>query len=165
MMKIQVFHILTPYHPIKYAITGYSKIPLIWLTLDQTDARLPNILDYQIVSILTKVLTGSSFVMASILGLKTNQTCIPLGYLLHLLVQSHQGPLLCWWNRRQGARRHNSWHTDAPGGLFELVPEMCLFNCWSFLPVKTKLAVLELLSSNCQIIRFSESCQINIILL
>ena len=81
--------------------------------------------------------------MASILGLKTNKRSIPFRYLLHLLVQNHQGPLLCWWNTRQGVRRHNSWRTDAPEGLFELVREMCLFNWWSFLLVKSKTCGLR----------------------
>jgi len=52
LLKIQVFQLFTPRQPIRYAFIGYSKIPSIWLALDQTDTRLPYILNYQIVSIL-----------------------------------------------------------------------------------------------------------------
>ena len=44
-------------------------IPLIRHLLEQTGARLSNILIYQIVPILTKVLTGNFFVTAPIVGL------------------------------------------------------------------------------------------------
>jgi len=44
-------------------------IPLIRHLQEQTGARLSNILIYQIVPILTKVLTGNFFVTAPIVGL------------------------------------------------------------------------------------------------
>jgi len=36
------------------------------------------------------------FVTAPILGLYNYQSSIPFGYLLHLLLQGQQGPLLCF---------------------------------------------------------------------
>lgn len=48
----------------------YSRIPLIWHSRDQTDAKLSNILSYQVVTILNQVLTGIFFFFtACILGL------------------------------------------------------------------------------------------------
>jgi hypothetical protein len=71
----------------------YSKIPLIWLDWDWTHTKL-NIPDYQMVPIL--VFTGNFLLLFLYLGCKTNQRNVPFGYLLYLLVQGHQGPLLCF---------------------------------------------------------------------
>ena len=78
----------------------------------------------------------------------TNQRSIPFGYLLQLLVQSHQCPLPCflefrswrsWWSRRQGFRRHhNGWFTNDLVSLSENVPKICLFHWWSFFLTKSK---------------------------
>jgi hypothetical protein len=38
---------------------NYREIPLIWHALDQTDARLSDIMDYQTAPTLTNVLTGN----------------------------------------------------------------------------------------------------------
>ena len=49
------------------------------------------VLNYQTV----QVLTGNYFLLLLYFGCTTNQRNIPYGCLLHLLLQRHQGPLLC----------------------------------------------------------------------
>jgi len=116
--------------------TIYSRILLTQLTQDWADTELSNILDYQMVTILTWVLTHNFFVTAPILGLY-NCKSIPFGYLLQLLVQGYEGLLLCfcslhswsnWWSRRQGVRKYNMWRTETLGELFEHVTEVCLLH-------------------------------------
>jgi hypothetical protein len=77
-------------------IEMYSRIPLIQLAWDWTGAKLLNIPDYQTLPILTQDLTGNFLLMLLYFGCTTNQRSIPLGYLLHQLVQSHQGLPLCF---------------------------------------------------------------------
>ena len=94
------------------------------------------------------------------LGCTTNQKSFPFRYLQ--LVQCHQGSLVCflkswswrsWYSRRQGVRRYNNWCTDIFGGLFEHVPEICLFHWWRFFLVKFKTSSLGITLFKCQIIR------------
>jgi hypothetical protein len=66
-------------------LTYYSKITL------NKFAR-----DYQMVSILTKVLKGNFLLLSLQLGCTTNQRNTDFGYLQHLLIQGHQGHLLCF---------------------------------------------------------------------
>ena len=72
----------------------YSRIPLIWHSGDQSDAKLSNILNYQAVIILTQVLTGIFFLLLVYFGYTSNQRRIPFGYLIQLLFQRCQGLLL-----------------------------------------------------------------------
>jgi hypothetical protein len=53
--------------------------------------------DYQMVPIQTEALAGNFVLLLLYLGCTNNQRSIPFGYLLHLLVQGHQGPLLCFF--------------------------------------------------------------------
>lgn len=72
-------------------ITKHSKIPFIWPHMLQTIK-----FSYQTVPTATEVLTGkfcySSYTWA--VQLKRERST-PFEYLLHLLVEGHQGPLLC----------------------------------------------------------------------
>jgi hypothetical protein len=82
---------------------------------------------------LTQVLTHSFLLPILYLGWTTNQSCITFGYLLNLRVQCHQGP-------------YNT--ADTLGGLFEHVPDICLFHLWRFFfGKKTKLPALKLFLS------------------
>jgi hypothetical protein len=56
--------------------------------------NLLNILNYQIVLILTKVLTGNFLLLLLYLGYTTDQCSTPFGHLHYLLVLGLQGPLL-----------------------------------------------------------------------
>jgi len=73
----------------------YSKILLIRLAWDKTDDKISNTLDYQTVLILTYSHTDNFSLLLLHLGCTTNQRNLSFGYLLHLLVPGHQGPLLC----------------------------------------------------------------------
>ena len=48
------------------------------------------------ISILTYVLTGNFLLLLWNLDCTTNQRSISFGYLLHMLVEGHQTPLLCF---------------------------------------------------------------------
>ena len=55
-----------------------------------------NILDYQVVLLLTLVITNNTLLLLLYLGCTSSQRSIPFGYLLHSLVQGHMGPLPCF---------------------------------------------------------------------
>ena len=67
----------------------YSKIPSTWLALDRTGGELLNIPDYQVVLLLTIVLTDNILLLLLYLGCTSNQRIIPFGYLLHPLAGSY----------------------------------------------------------------------------
>ena len=62
---------------------------------DWNSARLSDILNYQMVLILTKFLQVTVYHCFCSWAVQTKQKSIPFGYLLHLLVQGYQGLLLC----------------------------------------------------------------------
>ena len=77
--------------------------------------------------------------LALYLGCKTNQKSTPLGYLLHLLIQRHQGPFLCFLE--------SSWPGDSTVVDVQTLLNMSLRSTYfdeSFSWYKTKLLVLGL---------------------
>jgi len=120
----------------------YSKIPFTWLAWHPTGAKLSNILDYQLVPTLTKVLIGNFLLLPLHLVCTTKQRCIPCGHLISIcwfqVLFSVFPSLHSWWSRRQGVRRYHIWCTDTLRGLFEHGPKICLFHWWSFYLVKSK---------------------------
>jgi hypothetical protein len=98
------------------------------------------------------------------LGCTTDSRSIHLD-LLHLLVQSHLDPLLCfwslyswriWWSRRQGIRRyHKGWCTDILAGL-SARPWDLLVSAIKLFMVKCKLPGFGTILLKCKIIRISE---------
>ena len=89
--------------------------------------------------------TGKFLLQLLCLGYRTNHRSRPFGYILQLLVYSHQDPFLCvlvlcslhswgsWQCRRQGVGRyHNSWCTETLEGHLEHVPETWLLQWWNF---------------------------------
>lgn len=63
----------------------YSKIQLIHLERNQERAKLLNILNYEMVPILTQVLTGNFLLLLLYLGSTTNRRSMSF----YLLVQGH----------------------------------------------------------------------------
>jgi hypothetical protein len=80
----------------------YSRIPFMQHPWDWMDAGLSNIVDYWMGHILTQVLTSNFFFVY--LGSTTDQRSNPCGYLLHLLIQGHQGPFLYFLDLLQFVR-------------------------------------------------------------
>jgi hypothetical protein len=70
----------------------YGKIILILTAWDRTGAKLSNIP----LPILTKVLTNYCLLRLVCRGCATNQRCNCFRYLFHMLIEGHQGRIVCF---------------------------------------------------------------------
>ena len=131
--------------PITYLVC--NKIPLIWLAWDWTGAELLNIPDYQMVPLLTYVLTGNLLLLLLYLGCTTIRVFhLDISFICWFTVIR---VLFCvfwglhrwrsWWNKRQrGRRNHNSWCTDSLGAFLNMSLISACFIDEAFFLVKSK---------------------------
>ena len=143
-----------PQHP-----NIYSTNPSIQQTQGQAGAQF---IRYSTDCTYTYVLTSNFLLLLLYSDCRTNHWSIQFGYLLHLLVQVirvlfcvfwslHSWRSWChWW---QMVRIYqNDWCADILEGLFDHVPEICLFQWWSFFLVQSKTSLLGITIPRCLII-------------
>lgn len=76
-------------------VCSCSKVQVNAIRMEVQGAKLSNIPDYQTVPVRT-FLTGNILFLPLYVGCTTYQSNIPFAYLLYLLIQGHQGYLLCF---------------------------------------------------------------------